>query len=534
MNNNEIIQTSNTENVTISRAEYEKLLAQAEELAEAKAANQWLLEQLNVIKRKNFGSSSEKASDEVYEQLSLLFDEAEMYDFLESKKEKLVKVNAYEKKVKTSNIMDSLPDNLPVEVNVHELPKSERICPVCNEVMTQIGTETVRSLKIIPAQVIIVEDVYPTYACKNCLPGTEGTEIIKAPHKKSCYPGSYASPEAVAYLMTEKYVMGSPLYRMEQNFERRGIPISRQTMSNWMIHCCEEWLVPVYEELHQRLLDADIIHADETEVKVIHEKGKDGAAKAWMWLFRTGKYEESQIVLYKHAPGRGKNNPAEFLEGFKGDYLQTDGYAGYNSVEAVHVGCLAHVKRKFHEAVENLPKHARRGAAVKGEAYCTALFDIEEKLADLTPEERYTERLRLEKPILDEFLSWAKTVAAAPKSKLGKAITYTCNQSQKLSNYLLDGRLEISNNIAERSIKPFVISRKNFLFSNTSRGADSSAVTFSIIETAKANGLDPYKYLTYILREAPALASSCDNWAEKLLPGVAPEECLALIRSDNN
>ena len=517
-------QTSNTESVTISRAEYEKLLAQAKEL---ETMNQWLLEQLNVLKRKNFGSSSEKAAKEVYGQLSLLFDEAEMYEFLESMNEKKRKVCAYERSEKAKNVMDSLPENLPVEVVQHEIPEKDRICPVCGEVMVPIGKESVRTLKIIPAQVVIREDVYPTYACKKCLPGTEGTEILKTTHEESCYPGSYATPEAVAYLMTEKFVMGSPLYRMEQNFERRGIPFSRQTMSNWIIYCSEKWLKPIYDVLHRKLLKEDIIHADETELKVIHEQGKDSACKAWMWLFQTGRYAKEQMVLYEHAPGRGKNTPEEFLQGFHG-YLQTDGYAGYNGVDATHIGCLAHVKRKFHEAVENLPKNGRRGAAVKGEAYCEALFEIEKNLVDLAPEERYMQRLKLEKPILDEFLSWAKNIAAAPKSKLGMAITYVNNQGPKVANYLLDGRLEISNNRAERSIKPFVISRKNFMFANTSRGADSSAITFSLIETAKANHLDPYKYLEYIFREAPKLSKTSADWAEKLLPSAAPKECVAL------
>ena len=198
--------------------------------------------------------------------------------------------------------------------------------------------------------------------------------------------------------------------------------------------------------------------------------------------------------------------------------------------DVIHVGCWAHARRKFNEAVAVLPKGKKGGAALEGEAYCTKLFHIEESLAELPPEDRYTKRLELEKPILDAMLSWANTRNAAPKSKLGIALTYLKNQWPNLVNYLKDGRLELSNNIAERSIKPFVISRKNFLFANTPSGATSSAVIFSMIETAKANGLDPYKYLTYIFRTAPNMDCTMDGWARQFLPENAPAECYAPTR----
>ena len=249
-----------------------------------------------------------------------------------------------------------------------------------------------------------------------------------------------------------------------------------------------------------------------------------------MWLYRSGKAEKHPVVLHEYRDNRRQENPAEFLRGFKG-YLQTDGYAGYNSVkDVIHVGCWAHVRRKFNDAVAVLPKGKKGGAALEGEAYCTKLFNIEASLAELPPEERYAKRLELEKPILDAMLSWANTRNAAPKSKLGIALTYLKNQWPTLVNYLKDGRLELSNNIAERSIKPFVISRKNFLFANTPSGATSSAVIFSVIETAKANGLDPYKYLTYIFKTAPNTDRSEADWVMQFLPENVPEECYAPVR----
>ena len=244
-----------------------------------------------------------------------------------------------------------------------------------------------------------------------------------------------------------------------------------------------------------------------------------------MWLYRTGKYSEHPTVLYEYQPGRGGHNPAEFLKGFTG-YLQSDGYNGYDQVQDVtHVGCMAHMKRKFHEAVAVLPQNKKSGAAVEGEAYCTALFKLEEEFAELSPEERKQKRNELSKPILDEFIRWGSKRNAAPKSKLGVALTYLRNNAEELSAYLSDGRLEISNNLAERSIKPFVIDRKNFLFANTPKGATASAVTFSIIETAKENGLNPFKYLNYIFQTAPTLDRTVADWVLPLLPENAPDEC---------
>jgi len=236
--------------------------------------------------------------------------------------------------------------------------------------------------------------------------------------------------------MTQKYVMGSPLYRMEMDFDRSGYPLSRQTMSNWMIHCSETWLSPLYEELHRRLLQEPIIHADETELQVLHEPGKKAQTKSYMWLYRSGKYAEHPIILYEYQPGRGGSCPINFLQGFHG-YLQTDGYGGYDRVEdVVHVGCMAHLKRKFHDAVTALPNGKKTGTAVEGEAYCVRLFELEKAFADLTPEERKQKRQELAKPVLDEFFAWASTRRAAQKSKLGIALTYLNNNRQELSEYL--------------------------------------------------------------------------------------------------
>lgn len=260
-------------------------------------------------------------------------------------------------------------------------------------------------------------------------------------------------------------------------------------------------------------------------LQVLHEAGRSAQTKSYMWLYMTGAAEARQIALYEYQPGRGGEYPVKFLSGFHG-YLQTDGYDGYNGVEGVtRLGCWAHLRRKFDEAVKALPKGAKTGAAVTGQAYCTQLFMIERGLQCLPPEKRYEERLKREKPLLDEFRAWVDARTVAPKSKLGQAFSYLANQWTPLTNYLLDGRLEISNNRAERSIKPFVMGRKNFLFANTPRGARASAVIYSVMETAKANALDPYRYLLFLLEELPNADRSRDEWIEPFLPWNAPADC---------
>ena len=513
-----ISETNNTEMVTIPRAEYEDL----------KAQNQWLLEQLRVVKSKQFGSSSEKASEEVYGQFSLLFNEAEVYaEASEKAEEPAIEVRSHTRQRKSGKARDILPENAKVVEETHTLSEEERICPECGEVMQPIGTEVQEKIQIIPAQIILHRDIYVTYACQNCKENNISTPILQTPKEPALIPGSYASAEAVAHFGVQKLSMGSPLYRQEQEWNRQGFMISRQTMSNWLIRCSDDWMTPVYDELHKQLLEHDLLHADETELQVLHEEGKDAKSRSYMWLYRTSGDAEHPIVLYEYAPGRGQEYPSAFLAGFQG-YLQTDGYSGYNAVKgAIHVGCWAHARRKFDEALRAVPKGKRSPTAEQGVAYCSQLFKLEEKFKDLSPEERKEQRLKQEKPVLDAMLAWANTRNAAPKSKLGIALNYLKNQWDDLAAYLQDGRIELSNNRAERSIKPFVISRKNFLFANTAHGAKSSDVMFSLIETAKENGLDPYRYLTWLLNEAPRLAITDPDWAASLVPQYAPALCKA-------
>ena len=323
--------------------------------------------------------------------------------------------------------------------------------------------------------------------------------------------------------------MCSPLYRLEQEFNRQGLKLPRQTMSNWLLNVSEMWLQPIYNVLHEKLRKEQVLHADETTLQVLKEAGRPSTSKSYMWLYRTSDCAEQAIVLYEYQSTRKAEHAETFLKGFSG-WLHADGYQGYHKLpkNIRVVGCWAHARRKFDEALQTLPKEKRQESpAATGECYCTRLFQLEQSLADLTPGERYNKRLELEKPVLDALLAWANESSAktAPKSALGKALHYLQEQWPYLARYLEDGRLEFSNNRAERSIKPFVMGRKNWLFSNTPAGAQSSAVIDSLIETAKENDLDLYRYLVWLLHNAPGLSRTDEAWAESFLPVNAPQKC---------
>ena len=520
MENEKKTATSNAEMVTISRAEYDEL----------KLQNQWLLEQLGLAKKRQFGSSSERIQEELMDQLAFSLNEAEAYAYgTKSATPEQVAVKAHERKRQSGSVTDIVPEGIPTEVVEHRLSHEERTCTSCGTVMEEIGKEVRRSLQMEPARFWIREDVYYTYACKKCEEETGEANILKTPKEPLLCPGSFASAEAVAHIMTQKYVMYSPLYRLEQEFHREGLKLSRQTMANWLLNASDTWLRPIYDVLHVELCRETVLHGDETTLQVLKESGKAATSKSYMWLYRTSGCTEHPIVLYEYQPNRKAEHAEEFLKGFSG-WLHADGYQGYHKLpENIRVvGCWAHARRKFDEALQTLPKEERKNSlAAAGECYCTRLFRLEESFAELTPEERYNKRLELEKTVLDALLAWAnETISkAAPKSALGKALYYLLEQWPYLVRYLEDGRLELSNNRAERSIKPFVMGRKNWLFANTPAGAQSSAVIYSLIETAKESGLDPYRYLVWVLKSAPSLSQVDERWADKLLPALAPHAC---------
>lgn len=520
-------QQSTEATITLPRAHYETLRTHYEALqaenAELTQKVNWLMEQMRLSRQKKFGASSEKSQ---YDALDL-FNEAEVLAQEKLPEPELTEIQKhYRQKAKQS--LERLPADLPVETIEHKLPEDQQACPECGKEFHIMGREIRRELKLIPAQAVIVEHIRCVYACRECEANALSVPIVKAPMAEPVIRGSFASAEAIAQLMTQKFVNALPLYRQEQDLARMGIPLSRQTMSNWLLRAAQDWLEPIHTELHKQLCTQEILHADETVLQVLQEPGKAAQSKSYMWVYRTGGAAKMPIVLFDYQPDRKAKRPTEFLTGFQG-YLHTDGYGGYQSLpeKIVTVGCWAHARRKFDEALKAIAEKDREGSgALIGKRYCDKLFAIERQLAACTTKERYEKRQELARPVLDEFLTYLRTAKASTKSGFGRAVYYTLHQWKYLERYLLDGRLEISNNRAERSVKPFVIGRKNFLFANTPRGAKASAIIFSLMETAKENGLNPYAYLTYIFKNAPNWNIHQDSEALlKLLPSHAPDCC---------
>lgn len=472
---------------------------QERELAELSAKLKWYEEQFRLAQQKRFGASSEKTHPD---QLELnLFNEAEVTALPEPEKESIT----YERR-KTSGKREADLSKLPVETVTYTLAEHEQICDCCGGSLHEMTTETRREIAVMPPQVKLVEHVRHVYACRHCERHELQTPILTAPMPRPVYPGSLASPSAMAHIMCQKYVNGLPLYRQEQDWARLGYPLSRQTMANWMIYGAEQWLKPVVAEMKRYLLKQEVLHADETTLQVLKEPGKAAQSESYMWLYRTGQ-GVGPVVLYDYQRTRGGEHPRDMLAGFNG-YLHVDGYPGYHKVKDVTlVGCWAHARRKYDEALKAAPEARSNphSVAAQGLAWCNQLFAIERELKEATPEERRKAREEQSRPVLDGYYAWLRQQKprTMPKSLLGQAIAYSLNQWDKLTAFLKDGRLEIDNNRGERSIKPFVIGRKNWLFAYTPRGAAASAAIYSVIETAKENGLHPFRYLTYLFEQLP-------------------------------
>jgi transposase len=469
-----------------------------------------LQERLNIALAQRYAAHSEKCSPDQIR----LFNEAEVdapTDLVEDESATPVTIAEH---ARQKCGRKPLPEHLPRIDVIHELPEAERHCPHDGALLTQISDVISEQLDIIPAQIRVLRHIRKTYAC-DC-----GRCIKTAPLPAQPIPKSMASPSLLAHIAVSKYQDALPLYRQEQILQRIDVDIPRATLANWMIQA-GTLIQPLINLLRDRLLAYDIIQMDETTVQVLNEPGKTAQSKSYLWLQRGGPPEQP-ILLYDYDPGRGAGVPKRLLEGFQGT-LQTDGYDGYNAVVAcgnlTHIGCAAHARRKFDEAIKAQGKHKRRGLAHRGLAMIQKLYGVEKAVRHAAPAERYTYRLKHAQPILDELRAWLDEALpqVPPQSATGKALNYLHNEWSKLIGYLNDGRLEIDNNRAENAIRPFVIGRKNWLFSDSVRGVNASANLYSLIETAKANGLEPYVYLRRVFTELPKADSVVA--IEALLPG---------------
>ena len=492
-----------------------QIQAQQEQIDSLKRKLDHMNEVFANAQRARFGQSSEKTSYVLSEDQICLFNEAEKEQDHKAVEptEDTFTVKAHARKKKRT--LDEMTANLPEKEILLELPESQLICDKCGGKLKAIGKKFVRrEMQVIPRQVKILAYYTVTYACDHCEKDTGFAHIVSAKPPIPLMKHSLASPSSVADIMAKKYADGLPLARQEKIWAREGVELSRATMANWVIRCAQDYLFPVIAHMQMELLSRDILHCDETPIQVLKEEGKKPQTKSYMWLYRSGNDQKPPIVLYDYQPSRNGDHAATYLKDFKG-YVHSDGYSGYNKLSGItRVGCWAHLRRKFVEAIPAKKSDGPPTSAELGRQYCDKLFAIEDSLKNLSDEERKIKRLELEKPVLEAFWCWLESLNTLKGSALGKAVTYALNQRPYMENYLLDGRCAISNNIAENAIRPFTVGRKNWLFADTPKGATSSAAIYSLIETAKANGLNVYAYLEHLLLYMPG--SEWQRYPEEL------------------
>lgn len=485
---------------------------------------QTLMEQLVLSKKARFGQSSEKMEDAA--QISFMevngtivfFNEAEAVCDLSADEPEDLEPKPRGKK--TSGKKEADMSGLPVNRINHYMTENELIAEFGENGWKRLPDAISKRYKFIPAKVIVTEHHVGVYASK------KDGHMVKAEHPRGLLKGSPVSPSIAAAIMNGKYVNAVPLYRLEKEFERYGLAITRQNMANWMIRLGESYIAVMYDYLHELIYNYHVIQADETPV-LVNKDGRKSGSKSYMWVYRSGYMTpEKQIILYEYQLTRNASHPREFLKNFKGICV-TDGYQVYHTLEKekedlIIAGCWVHMRRRFEQAQEVIPKEARKGTvSYMVMKQIQAIYREEGKLKDLNYKERLVQRQAIIKPLVDAFFVYLKqNQAEVPGSgKLHDAFTYALNQEKYLKVFLEDGEVPIDNNASERAIRGFCVGKKNWQMIDTINGAKTSAMIYSIAETAKANNLKPYDYFEHLLEEIPKHMEDTDrNFLENLLP----------------
>ncbi len=515
MENNEIVLNSqkltyeteilSPEKEQYYREEYLKLKEKNNLLQEENAD---LRQQLAMLKKALYGQKSEKTEVvmENAEQLTLFNEAEENAEAKIIEKEEKITVVTHERK-KHSNHKDSF-ENLETEEVIHKA--EDRVCPECGSEMEVIGKEFIRDeLVYVPARMFVRKHYVETTRCISCgidenRDNEREDDIPKQVFGKASAPaalisGSFCSPELLAHILYSKYVQAVPLYRQEKDYAACGAKLSRQTMSNWVIWVAVNKAKPVFDIMKEKLLALPVIHADETVVQVLHEPNKKAKMDSRMWVYCTDKSADRYMALFEYSPTRNGSNAVNFLGDYSG-YFVCDGYDGYNKLQKVtRCGCWAHARRKFVEALPTDKELVPSSMAAKGVNLINELYAIERSLDELSKEEKHKQRQERSKPALDVFFAWLETVNASSGTKLFKAIQYALNEKKYLYRFLESPYVSMDNNRAENAIRPMVIGRKNWLFSNTPNGAQASALIYSLAVTACANGLNVEDYFYRLL-----------------------------------
>lgn len=501
----------------------EQLNALTKELHTSNEKMQLLMEQLILGKQNRFGRSSEKMEDTS----QICFCEVDGTIVFFNEAEAVCDLNAAEpddlelkspKQPKRKGKKEADLSGLPVRRIDHYLSEEELEAEFGVRGWKQLPDAISRKYHFVPAKVEVEEHHIGVYASKT------DEHMVKADHPKALLHGSLVSPSLGAAIINGKYVNAVPIYRLEQEFQRYGLQITRQNMANWCIRLAEEYLSVLYDHLHKVLYSYHVIQADETPVLVNYD-GRKAGSKSWMWVYRSGHlYQDRQIVLYEYQRTRNASHPREFLKGYDGICV-TDGYQVYHTLEKeleelTIAGCWVHCRRRFDEALKLVPKsYQKESNAFLLMKQIQAIYREEGKLNDLSSDERLKQRQVVIKPLVDAFFTYLKTINVSKKDKFGDAIGYALNQEKYLRVFLTDGDVPIDNNASERAIRGFCIGKKNWQMIDTINGAKSSAIIYSIVETAKANNLKPFDYVQYLLEEIPKHMNDRDcSFLENLLP----------------
>lgn len=510
----------------------EQLEAITKELHASHEKMQLLMEQVILGKQNRFGRSSEKMEDtsqicfQEVDGTIVFFNEAEaVYDLNEKEPDELELKSPKQPKRKGKKESDL--SGLTVRRIDHYLSEEELEIEFGVNGWKQLPDAISKKYHFAPARVEVEEHHIGVYASKT------DEHMVKADHPKALLHGSLVSPSLGAAIINGKYVNAVPLYRLEQEFQRYGLQITRQNMANWCIRLAEEYLSILYDHLHEELYFYHVIQADETPVLVNHD-GRKAGSKSWMWVYRSGHlYQDRQIVLYEYQQTRNASHPREFLKGYDGICV-TDGYQVYHTLEKeleelTIAGCWVHCRRRFDEALKLIPKPSQKESnAFLLMKQIQAIYREEGKLNDLSSDERLKQRQAVIKPLVDAFFAYLKTINVSKKDKFGDAVRYALNQEKYLRVFLTDGDVPIDNNASERAIRGFCIGKKNWQMIDTIHGAKSSAIIYSIVETAKANNLKPFDYVQHLLEEIPKHMNDKDcsfledllPWSEKLPAGI--------------
>lgn len=522
---NELLDANSQLNTTVKHL-VDALTQKDKALADMQTRLDEMTEELKLLRKKLFGSSTEHMSNPYVNS-----DQLTIYPFLGIEPEKepepieaeYIEIQGYTKSKKAKSTLKEQFSNILVkQVFIDSLSDEDKLCPTCGTEMQPIGTEIIRREVIhVKPSMYMLEYVGTTYGCPVCK-DTEDPQFVKdnkAP--AALIKGSYTSPSLTSWVLYEKFAKSVPFYRLEKSLEELGAKISRTTMANWAIQCNSLYFKHITDYFHRELLKRKYLMMDETPIQVLHEPGRTPESKSYVWLMRSGNDGLPPIIYYRYAPTRSGDVALELTDGIQpGTYLMCDGFSGYNKLKDVRrCTCYAHIRRYFYEAIPAGHDRDITNPAVQGVMYCNKLFSYENKYAErhYKPETIKKRRLKDEKPVIEAFLDWADKQVVTGNSKFSKALTYFKNRRNDLMTYLEDGHCSLSNNWSENSIRPVTVGRKNWLFSSSVDGAEASMNIYTIIEMAKLHGLNRQKYLEYILEHRPS-AEMTDEELSLLAP----------------